>query len=194
MTLHSLVLGIIIWFVVMAVLALWFALETFRVHGLRPAPAVRRPSLRSGGDGSGDAAEAGPVRRPGNVPDGEVLHILPVASGVCLAVEPAVRPHAEPPVPFDGVLLWLATAIFVVVLWLTVWTLPQDPRDAILEGRALEEFWNAPYVRGEWYRHHSGTNAGKARRAHANGSRGPRAAEASAHARGAHSPGAGGRV
>mmetsp|Transcript_143207 Transcript_143207/g.399196 ORF Transcript_143207/g.399196 Transcript_143207/m.399196 type:complete len:546 (-) Transcript_143207:228-1865(-) len=67
--------------------------------------------------------------------------------------------------PVDGILLWLAILIFLIVLWLTIRILPQDPRAAILQGRALEAFWDTPYVRGEWYRYHSGAIVGKARQA-----------------------------
>jgi len=219
MTLHSLVLGIIIWFVVMAVPGLvvrfgdlrgvWIPQAAFLImcgvgaallppgHGYMVF--VLLPLFAGPAFGLGEMA---PEMLPKLVPSAVQGTYQTARSFIfCLSQAVFAWPWNQLFVrtrslryPFDGVLLWLATAIFVVVLWLTVWTLPQDPRDAILEGRALEEFWNAPYVRGEWYRHHSGTNAGKARRAHANGSRGPRAAEASAHARGAHSPGAGGRV
>jgi len=60
------------------------------------------------------------------------------------------------PYPFDCLSIWIALALGVVVLYMTVRQLKHDPKDALMEGTALEPYYNTNYVKGRWYRRHGG--------------------------------------
>eukprot|EP00413_Alexandrium_margalefii_P005941 CAMPEP_0204513894 /NCGR_PEP_ID=MMETSP0661-20131031/1754_1 /ASSEMBLY_ACC=CAM_ASM_000606 /TAXON_ID=109239 /ORGANISM="Alexandrium margalefi, Strain AMGDE01CS-322" /LENGTH=166 /DNA_ID=CAMNT_0051519089 /DNA_START=57 /DNA_END=554 /DNA_ORIENTATION=+ len=43
--------------------------------------------------------------------------------------------------PFDGIPIWISFFIGIVALYLILRKLRNDPRDAIVEGKALDAFW-----------------------------------------------------
>lgn len=58
--------------------------------------------------------------------------------------------------PWDSLSIWVAMLLGIITLWLTLKRWPVDPKNAILEGKALEDFWETPYVKRKWYRLHGG--------------------------------------
>jgi MFS family permease len=62
------------------------------------------------------------------------------------------------PYPFDMLPVWAALAFAALALFLTILQLSQDPHVAILEGRALEAFWETSYAKGPWFKLHGGSH------------------------------------
>jgi len=62
------------------------------------------------------------------------------------------------PHPTDALPIWVALLLGSVCLGLTLRQFRNDPRRVILEGRALEAYWQTDYVKGKpsWYRRHGG--------------------------------------
>jgi MFS family permease len=60
------------------------------------------------------------------------------------------------PYPFDMTCVWVALGVAALALYLTVLQLQQDPREAILGGRALDPYWESSYVKGPWFGRHGG--------------------------------------
>jgi len=58
--------------------------------------------------------------------------------------------------PFDALPIWIGLILGVVALWLTLKQLKTDPQIAILEGQALDAFYDTPYAKGTWYLQHGG--------------------------------------
>jgi len=58
--------------------------------------------------------------------------------------------------PFDGIPIWVSLGIGVITLLMTLKKLRNDPREAILQGKALDAFWESDYAKGEWYQRHAG--------------------------------------
>lgn len=58
--------------------------------------------------------------------------------------------------PLDGLPLLVGMGVNSLALGMTLWKLRDDPRGAIMNGKALEGFWETPYARGKWYQYHSG--------------------------------------
>lgn len=61
--------------------------------------------------------------------------------------------------PLDALPIMIALVIGCAILYLTVRQLPNDPAKDILDGRALEPYWDTPYVKGGWYRRHAGKHS-----------------------------------
>lgn len=65
------------------------------------------------------------------------------------------------PYPLDALSVWVAIGLGVLALLLTLRELPRDPKQAIEQGRALDEYWETLYVQGKpgrpsWYQRHGG--------------------------------------
>merc|ERR1719262_693098 len=52
----------------------------------------------------------------------------------------------EYPYPLDALAVWVALALGVLALVLTLRMFAHDPKDAIQQGRALDAFFKSPYV------------------------------------------------
>jgi len=61
--------------------------------------------------------------------------------------------------PLDGIPIWVSVLLCVVSLWLTIRKLRNDPRDAIVQGNALQAFWESPYAKSGWYKRHASHDA-----------------------------------
>jgi len=61
--------------------------------------------------------------------------------------------------PLDGIPIWVSLVLCGVAIWLTIRKLRDDPRDAIVQGKALDAFWDSEYVKSGWYKRHAGSDA-----------------------------------
>jgi hypothetical protein len=64
--------------------------------------------------------------------------------------------------PMDALTIWVALGLGMLALALTLKMFAHDPKEAIVEGKALDAYWKTPYVlkavngRSSWYRRHGG--------------------------------------
>lgn len=60
------------------------------------------------------------------------------------------------PHPFDGLAMWVGMGLGMISLWLIIRQFPTDPQVPLVQGQALEPYWDSSYVHSKWYRQHGG--------------------------------------
>jgi len=60
------------------------------------------------------------------------------------------------PHPFDGLAIWVGMGLGMISLWLLIRQFPTDPQVPLVQGQALEPYWDSSYVHSKWYRQHGG--------------------------------------